>query len=205
MANFMQGDAVTFDALLYGNGNNSGHNFIQSLATRFNNTVHQSILPMFNNLVNTAFDAINVSVGMDHLRSIGYKMDNIFNPYQINYLDNLIELQQANLAMRGWVMACPEVLTAYNQGMLAGYDELYEDPEPGLEYEQRYDYRRVTDGIWMAHRGGEVESWRYHGDADEQDELSFADQVDILYTWDTLKYHLSEGKGDPTSPVGADM
>lgn len=205
MANFIQGDAVTFDALIYGNGNNSGQSFMQSLSGRFQNAVHQTVMPMFNNLANTAFEAISVSKGMDRLRAIGYKMDNIFNPYQINYLDNLIEIQQANLAMRGWIMACPEALRAYSQSMIAGYDELYEDPEPGLLDEARYDYRRVTDGIWMERPNKEMESWRFYGDADSADELDFSDQVDILLTWDTLKIALAEAQGDPTSSVGASM
>lgn len=205
MANFIQGDQVTFDALIYGNGNNSGQSFLQSLSSRFNNSVHQSILPMFNNLANTAFEAISVSKGMDHLKAIGYKMENIFNPNQINYLESLIELQQANIAMRGWVMACPEVRRAYTQGMIAGYDDLYEDPEPDLEDEQRLDYRQVTNGIWMERPNNEIESWRFYDDVPEGARLSFADQVDILHTWDTMRIMLSEGKGDPTSPVGADM
>lgn len=206
MANFIKGDGLTFDALIYGGGNNSAQNFIQNMNAQFNNSVHQDFLPMFQNLAGTVFEAVNVSKGLDQLRALGYKLTGTMNPNAISVLDSLIEMQQANAGMQRWVMACPEIRTLYHNGMISGYDGGYEDLNPTDVGENHYDYRRATNGIVMERPDGRMEAWQFFdAETPEEDILPFLDQVDIICTWDNMKATLDLGIDDPTSMHGGKL
>lgn len=199
MANFFRGDDVSFDALIYGSGNRTADNFLQRLSSSFHNTVHEAAMPMFNSLVGTVFESVSVSKGLDSLRALGQKLNNVLNPNQVSILSTPMEMQLANAAMRRWVMACPEIRAAYSEGLIVGYDDLYENHHSEDAGNNHYDYRRVTNGIYMERPDG-YGRYQYWEDVPDEDVLTFADQVDILVTWDNMKAHLFKGDVDPTSP-----
>lgn len=205
MANFIQGDGLTFDALIYGSGNRSAQNFIDGMSAQFNNRVHQDFMPMFQNLAGTVFEAVNVSKGLETLKALGYKLGGMLNPHQVSLLESILEMQQANEGMRRWIMACPEIRTLYHGSMISGYDGLYEDLNPGVVGEEHYDYRRATSGIVMERPDGKVESWQFFDDCPIEDDLVFSDQVDIICTWNNMKAVLDLGIDDPTSAHGGKL
>lgn len=205
MANFIQGDGLTFDALIYGGGNRSAQNLISNMSAQFNNRVHQDFLPMFQNLAGTVFEAVNVSKGLENLKALGYKLGGMLNPHQVSLLENVLEMQQANEGMRRWIMACPDIRSLYHNGMISGYDGLYQDIQPDAIGEDHYDYRRATCGIIMDRPDGKMESWQFFDDGPVEDELVFSDQVDIICTWNNMKAVLDLGIDDPTSAHGGKL
>ncbi len=173
---------------------------------QFQNRVHQDVIPMFQNLVGTVFEAVDVSKGLDNLKALGYKLSGMLNPRQVSVLENLLEMQQANEGMRRWVMACPDIRKAYQSGLINGYEGLYVDNHPDDIGEHHYDYRRATCGIVMERPDGKMEAWQFFDpEVPAEDELSFADQVDIICTWDNMKAMLDLGVDDPTSPHGGKL
>lgn len=203
MANFISGDSNTFDALIYGGVNRTADNFLQRLSQSFGANVHSAAMPLFDSIAGSIFESVNLSKGIDHLRALGNKLSNILNPDDITYLNDLLSLQTANRAMRVYIMACPEIREKYQQGLISGYDDLYEDGEPGAVGMDHSDYRAVTNGMYVTHPNGEFESYQFL--ERKFDELSFHDRCDILNTWDTMKLILLEEKVDPTSPYGSDI
>lgn len=204
MANFIKGDGLTFDAMIYGGGNNTAQQFIANMNQQFNSRVHQDFLPMFQNLAGTVFEAVNVSKGLDQLRALGYKLGGMLNPNQVTVLDTLLEMQQANIGMQRWIMANPYVRKLHHDGLISGYDGIYEDLQPGIIGEEHFDYRMATNGIIMERPDGQMESWEFFHDHDEEP-LTFLDQVDILCTWDNMKAVLDLGVDDPTSAYGGKL
>lgn len=205
MANFIQGDGLTFDALIYGSGNRSAQNFISGMNQQFNNRVHQDVMPMFQNLMGTVFEAVDVSKGLENLKALGYKLSGMMNPHQVSILDTLLEMQQANLGMQRWAMASPDIRKIYQSGLISGYDGTYVDLTPSDIGESHYDYRRATCGIVMDRPDGKMEAWQFFDDGPVEDDLAFSDQVDIICTWNNMKAVLDLGVDDPTSAHGGKL
>lgn len=122
-----------------------------------------------------------------------------FQTDRIRPLSEIGELQNPPQTMRHLMMACPEIRTLYHNQLIDGYQGLYVDKEPGCVGEDHYDYRRVTEGVWLEDSTGENFVYNHYFDCEEGDALSHADQVAVMMTWDQLKAKINEGRDDPTS------
>lgn len=188
-----------FNALAYG-GVYSNTNFMADLNQRFDRLVAPEVMPFFMNTVGTVYEAVDQSRAMQLLHAVGRKITNIFTPGSVYYLQTIGELQHASDIMQRWIMACPDVRTAYYGHRIDGYSDTYVDHEPQRLAEDHYDYRRVTNGVFMTQRDtSQYEARIYYEDVAQGDELSFREQVDIMSTWENVKGYILERGDDPTS------
>ena len=98
------------------------------------------------------------------------------------------------------IMAEPTLRRMYHQQQVDGYSENYVDVQPGKVGEDHYDYRRVTNGVFMQDEDGEWSAKTYYEDLLEgSGEFDFLEQVDILRTWEQMRIQLAKRKDDPTS------
>lgn len=203
MATFIRGNDLLFNSMIYGAGNNTADMYLQGLRDSFQSGVHHSVLPMVANLAGSVFQAMDLSKGMDHLRAIGERLNNVLSPYTITELIAIAEMQQANMGMRRWIMADPQIRLYAQQGLINGYEGQYTDHYPDYHGVDNYDYRRATNGMFMERPNGEFAAMVFFdADTPDEDNLSFADRCDIQYTWDNVKAAILAGGGDPTSPSG---
>jgi hypothetical protein len=122
------------------------------------------------------------------------------------------EIQLAAPRMIRYVMADPVVRRMYQKQTIAGYDDRYVDCEPGAIGEDHRDYRRVMDGIVVVDEhpnedgdiGWHADTWADDLLEDEKD-LEFSEQMDILETWACVRRSIAERLRDPTSIYGASL
>jgi len=133
------------------------------------------------------------------MEAVGRQTAAFFQSDRIRPLYEIGELQNPPQDMRHLMMACPEIRTLYHNQVIDGYSGLYYDKEPGVVGEDHYDYRRVTEGVWLETANGEDFVYNHYYDCEDGDALSHADQVSVMITWDQLKARINEGRDDPTS------
>lgn len=120
----------------------------------------------------------------------------------IKYIGDLGGLQQAKATMQRWLMADPVIRGMRNQQICDGYSKTYEDWEPDRIGEDHYDYRRVTDGLYIEDGDGDGECTSYfESHMPEEDDLTFQQQVDITSAWETQRILMKRRREDTTSPL----
>jgi len=161
-----------------------------ALGTIGDNFVNQAKL-MYDKFNNSAL--INASKALLYSTGMHFSQDVIM---PVAY-DNL---GGANLIMQQYIMAQPDINQLYQDNMCSGYDGVYYDMEPGITGTDRYDYRRVMDGVvqYDDDHNGEAYIMHYSQD-DGQEELDIMDRSAILDTWANVKNALIKGI-DPTDP-----
>lgn len=201
MAVVLNGSNAMFDALIFGNGNRSGGEYVAQLNQSFANNVAAHVLDQFHAMQNHSMFQSYRDDALRTLKALGRGIANAFQTNGVNELYDIGQMQHASLVMQRWIMACPEVRTMYHQNLIDGYSDTYEDRAPGNVGIDHYEYRQVTNGITMSHDNEEEYTrWRWtevplHHD----DELTFDEQMSIIYTWDRARAALQIGKEDPTS------
>lgn len=133
------------------------------------------------------------------LRAAKRYVDNVWQPDQVRYLERIGDIQHAPACMISALMAEPVTRRMYHQQQLDGFSDLYRDNQPGKVGEDHYDYRCVTNGIFMEENGELVATTYYEDLVDTGMEFDFLDQVDILRSWEQMRIHLARRKEDPTS------
>lgn len=116
------------------------------------------------------------------------------------------DLYNANLIMQRYIIANPVVNQLVADNMCVGFSDTYIDLEPGVTGTERYDYRRVMDGVLDYDDDG-VGVIRYYSQDDEDiygDELNVIDKFSILETWENVAYAIAN-EIDPTSYDGSEL
>lgn len=137
--------------------------------------------------------------------ALARKFRHMWDKDEIKSLNTLSQLQHAKPTMQRWLMADPVVRGLRNQQLIDGYSNTYEDWEPKSIGEDHHDYRLVTDGIYMENEDGSGECTSYYDSHDDEDVLSFQEQVDIQSAWDTQRALLKRRREDTTSPFNDRM
>lgn len=132
--------------------------------------------------------------------ALARKFRHMWDTDDIKSIGTLGGLQQAQITMQRWLMADPVVRKMRNDQLCDGYSETYEDWEPTRIAEDHYDYRRVTDGIYIEDDEGNGECTSYfESHVNEEDELTFVQQVDIESAWQTQRTLMKRRREDTTS------
>lgn len=121
-----------------------------------------------------------------------YKEDNYLDMsiYIINSIDQFIGIQ-----MQQYIMACPQIAQAYDDGLINGFTHGYQH-DYYLPYTERKNYEEVMDGI--VYDAGEEDMYVTKIQREDDEEgLSWEDQDKIQITWDYVRSLLSKGQ-DPT-------
>lgn len=200
MAMVLTGGHDTYSALMYGMPDPSLTNFIK----QYNQAAPQYLLPAAHDFfqhVQANYRTFDETVALRSSKATIRKIANLWQLDGIVPLQNIDKFQQASPTMQRWVMASVDVRREYHAQRCDGYSGSYVDFEPGKIGEEHYDYRRATNGIYLDNKhdqGSTATTWMedlYPGD----NELSFADQMDIEETWHYAKMHILNRGDDPTS------
>lgn len=135
------------------------------------------------------------------IRALARKTQHIWDDDIIRPLTDIGAVQHAQPEMQRWIMACPEVRTAYHANRLDGYSDSYKDYEPGAVGEAHHDYRVATDGLMLEQEDGSscfTSYWDSSWD-DATDNLDIQEQADIQTSWDMARAAIKAGREDPTS------
>lgn len=199
MAMVLTGNSNVFDALVFGQGNRTGQEFIDNLNRNFLQNVSAPVLETFNNLMQTSMFQTFRQDALMHLQSMDIAQSLIMQPNSVYQLTDIGQLQHATSTMQRWIMANPYIYQMYKKQELDGYSDTYVDRANGLSGVDNYEYRRVTNGITMEHTPGEMCSYTWTESLlTENDDLTFLEQVAILNTWNNALCHIID-KYDPTS------
>lgn len=101
-----------------------------------------------------------------------------------------------NLLMQRYVISQPDVNDMYVRNLCYGFEDTFEDPEPGTYGEDRYDYQRVMSGVLQFEENGDG-YFKFYSNDDTESELDNLDKISVLDSWDTALRLIAEGK-DPT-------
>lgn len=205
MATAILGGSVEFDALAYGRQHPSTLQFLQTQASAFTQRLSDAGQQWFNTI-----DNVYKQVGESELariaKAVGRQVTHIWDMDDIKPLTTMDALQTAKLKMQRWVMAEPTVRALYHSGQCDGYSGSYIDMSPNDIGKDHYDYRRVMDGIVECVEDGDWRATSYLEDLIEDDvELTFAEKVDIIDTWEWVKHYTKLKKDDPTSKYNASL
>lgn len=110
------------------------------------------------------------------------------------------DLQQANVTMQRWVMACPEVKSVYLDQNCSGYADSYVNLSGNQVGEDDYDYRRVMNCVVQTDESNDTAYARMYVDdlLPGDRELDFYEQGQILQSWETIRHVMSTCKKDFT-------
>ena len=205
MAVLISGDNGIFDALVYGQGNQSGQEYMMLLNQQFMNALTPDLMVYYTNIANTAYAGINQAEAMNRLRLVGGQYFNMFQPEAILYLQTLEHFQNANIVMQRWLMANPTIRQMYHRGEIDGYSQTYVDHEPNRVGNEHYDYICATNNTWVMDQHGDYSMTHWNTYFADGDELSFEEQHVIQKSWDNMLGLLANRTKDPTSVWGNDI
>lgn len=205
MANIIDGGGTTFDYLLYGERDRGTTSFLHQMretamqnlgagAQAFAATMHQTV------------DRFYSSDAMRLARAAVRKVASLYGIDEIYHLENIGQLQHAPPKMVPYVMAEPTLRTMYHKQQVDGYGDDYWDEQPGVVGEGHFEYEQVMDGIFVPdpdNPEAEIATSYLHLEEDEQ--LDFDQQQDVLLTWEQVRIALAKGKEDPTSRFNATL
>lgn len=207
MAVVLNGTSSMFDAMVFGNGNRSGIEYVTQLNEAFMNNVAAPVLDMYHGIMNHSMFQTYREDAMRQLKALGQNIASAFQTNGVNELYDVGQIQHASEVMQRWIMANPEVRELYHQNRIDGYSDSYVDRAPNVSGIDHYEYRRVTSGITMQHPGSE-EYERYNWTEvllHHDDELTFDEQISILYTWNRVQAAIAKRQEDPTSKWGGQL
>ena len=203
MAVILHGGDNAFRALAY----QPPHPNISAYVQQHNATWQNRVSTEMNNFLQAAgnmYERVSHSEAMQMVRAVGRHVENMWRPDSVQYLGTIAQLQTAQPTMQRWAMACPEVLTAYRAQQCDGYSDEWVDQFPRVAPMDRHDYHVAVNGIFMEQPDGSHAAVCYLGEPDHESEnLTHAQQTDILDTWDALRHHMQQRKEDPTSRFNA--
>ncbi len=198
------GGVEAWDALAYGEQNPVNISYFQNQIQNFGSTLTEMGKKFYSD-ASELYERFNGSKALEALRNVTKVAKSLFQPNIVKPLSTVDDIQVASIIMQRWIMACPDVRVMYNAQQCDGFSDTYVDNDPGTIKESQYDYRRVMDGVVDETDDG----WRvkyfvedlHEGDRD----LLHDEKVDILSTWDSLKYFMHNGLSDPTNPYGGNL
>ncbi len=198
MAQIIQGDNSTFNALAYGETHPSTLNFIESQLYNTTNMLTDAGQNFFQG-ASDIYERLNGSDAILAAKAARRAIGSIWQNQEIKHLTSIDQMQWASLPMQRWIMANPTVREKYHNQTIEGYEGSYNDSQPDAVGEDHYDYRRVMNGI-LVEKGDDWSSTTYIEDLEtEEVELTLVEQVDIMDTWENVLTAIRKGGDDPTS------
>lgn len=177
------------------------HNQLQSLSQlggEYGQALYQNAL--------ASFEAINGSNAMHAAKALLSQTADMFTADVIKPLWTLDEIQSAKPVMQQWIMMSPLLRAAWQEGLIEGYSDTYDDPEPGVKAENTMMYKKLMDGVFVPH---EEMAWQStdHGVeySDNHNSMDIRDIANILQAQWTAEQIYQEGEDDPTSQYGAKL
>lgn len=153
------------------------------------------------------YNMVSESQAVQILRNLKSKSDSVWNTGRVQLLHRIQQIQTAGLIMQRWVMAQPDLRQRYLAQTVEGYGDSYVNYHGNAVAEAHYDYRRVMSDVVMIDEDDEEKDFvvNHYFDllAEGEQELTPFQKVDILNTWDRVKYYLEQGDEDPTSQYGS--
>lgn len=195
-----------FNALAFGNKHPGTLSFLQNQISHIQNMSHV-FTDAGNRFVSAATDIYNRHNSEEALRRVSAavrKLSHVFQTNSIRYIDNVASLQHAPVIMQRYIMAEPLVRNMYLEQRCDGYSGSYVNIHGNDMGDDNYDYRRVMDGFVQDHVEEDgVVNWKaslYIEELVEGDrKLTIEEQVDIIDTWEAIRYAMKLGEEDPTS------
>lgn len=191
------GDHSEAAAALFGRPDRSVQDYISNSVQRF--TTNLGVGPMTDHLRELAARAhqgfIDSTIG-HKAQAIQDQLNHIWQKDAIYHLWDLPSYQNAPDAMVPYLMAMPEIRSAYHDGQISGYEDRYVDPQPGVIGERHLEYRQVMtgvvqkDGTCRHYPGGLT-----HG----VDRLTVGERLSVINTARAMTHALETGVEDPTS------
>lgn len=122
--------------------------------------------------------------------------------FDIGYVGSLESQQSSAGFMRNYIMANPEVMQLYLDGVLDGYGGDVNHHCSGVGIQNTF-YRKATDGVVLLNKENDVHVARHrHFNEAIGSGLSQRERIDIQRTWLATNHHLAKSLFDPTSPDG---
>jgi hypothetical protein len=210
MAQVFEGGEHYFNALTSGTPHQGTIGFI----TGQFNTASSNLTDAGRRFYEQARVSVENAINSDAMRlaqAATRKLRSLWDEDCIRPLQDIGDFQYAPLIMQRYIMAQPTIRKLYQQQRCDGYSDTYIDIHPNVIGEDHYDYRRVMNGVVTISEededgNSEWSSTTYLDELNEDDnELLFEEQLEIIQTWDKLQALLDEGKDDPTSRYNAEL
>lgn len=201
----VSGHPDMFNHLAFGVPTQRVANFLESQFNNMSATLSEAG-QAFMERSRAVFERFHGAESMRLAKAAMRTVQHMFDPDDVHFLGTISAMQQANLKMQRWVMACPEIRDLYHQQRCDGYSITYVDTEPGFVGKEHTDWRIVNNGFVHElpedHESGA--DWMYHAfyedQPEEQDRLSVAQREAILDTWAFAAGRMKPGNEDLTSP-----
>lgn len=193
--------ADVFDSFVYGGRMNSNNiDYIERSSRKLSTRLSESARRFYDRVEEEVYKRYDHSEAVRLARAAARRVANIWQRDGIYYLEDIGAIQNAKPDMQRAIMADPVVRRRYHRQEIDGYSETYTDLEPGKVGVNHYDYRQITNGIFMDEDDGELNATTYYEDLREGDsDYDPLEQVDILRQWDRIRIILNKAKEDPTS------
>jgi hypothetical protein len=180
---------------------NTTTNWLQQRSEALMNTVSTNTQTWFNK-ARAFYNTISESDAVQALRNLTVKADVSWKGNNIYHCSSIEMLQTANPIMQRYIMAEPRLRDMYLNQSVEGYEGSYENFHGDALGVSHYDYRRVTDGIVIAHDDHYVINEFHENIPDTDRELDFFQKADVIRTWNMVNRALDASEMDPTSPIG---
>lgn len=206
MAQLISGGNAAVQALLYGDTHPGTQRYFESQRGRGFERLTQTARDFAKDAVDR-FGFMATDRAKRLIANVRRRADWAWHGDYIRPLRTVDEIQLAAPTMIRYVMAEPHVRTMFHNQQLAGYDEHYTDDAPECVGEDHREYRHVMDGIIQVDE--DEEGW--HADSylddylEDEHQLDFTEQLDILETWGNVQKAITKRLRDPTSLYGASL
>lgn len=197
-------DSSAFNAFLNPNQHPSNKEYFREEMERAQNIVHNVAgfaRKAFEGAI-TMYNKFNDSTFIRQAKSAVRRVRDFFRPDEIQPYDTIEAMYDANGIMQRYIMAEPQLRTAYHNHQVDGYFDDYTDWEPNKVGAAQYDFRRVTNSVIMTDDDefDTVTSHHYEELFDGDRELEIEEKAYVLSTWDALRLFMGKGF-DPTDKV----
>lgn len=206
MANLIQASGDVFSAMVHGHESPRGRRFLEEQLERTSAVIGEGS-KRFMERARATFDAFNVDAVERSVRAIKGRLNSRWQDHNVRPLRTLEEFQQATLTMQRWLSANPKGRQLFQKDRCHGWRDTYVDMEPGVWGERHTDWQKVNNGLVVTDEEGNSSITVYFNAFDENgdEELSLAEQRDILESWSFENYYLALGGDDPTSPSNGSL
>jgi hypothetical protein len=200
MAQIIRGGNAAVHAMLYGDVHPGTQRFFESQRGQGLRDLTQTAVNFMKDATDR-FGFMATEATRNLIRNVRRKASWAWHGDFIRPLSTMQDLQLAPPRMIRYLMAEPTARRMYHNHQIAGYDEDYVDPQPGVIGEGHYEYRQVMDGILEVDEetGNYIATNWLDDTLEDESPLEFSEQLDILESWGQLTRRLEERLKDPTS------
>lgn len=199
VANFVSGGMDTFRALAYGEQHQNNLDYMRNVVEYGTSTWNASA-DRFKESIRNTYDRYVSGDAQRRIKAARRQLKGMFSTNQYRYLRTIGDLQAPPKCMMGYLMAEPTIRRRYKEQRCDGYSGEFVDLYPNHDVKDNPLYRDVMNGIVVETEDG-WEATSYAPEIFDEDdvELQFDEQVDIINSWETMASAVLRGEEDPTS------